>query len=232
MHYPDDFNTPAFPAGKRVIVSRMMAIGISIGLMIIVFLAGMILWAATSRKIDPFLISVNPATGTWTLVGHGHMRQHSATYLMQESLVRNFVENWFAVSSNPVANDARWEMCDMATCASDEYRGVMSSRCALSCISSPQLMEKFVYNIVPTYQDYVANGMEQVINMSTLNVAPISGPDTITDAGGTWQISGTILTKAGAKINIMAFATVGRMADQYSKTMGFYIADFNAYKMN
>ena len=50
MKYPDDFNTPAFPAGRFVAVSRFMAVAVMVLFLGIGCLCGIILWAKKSEK--------------------------------------------------------------------------------------------------------------------------------------------------------------------------------------
>ncbi len=220
MQYPDDFNTPAFPAGKRIAVARVMAIAISIGLLIAVFLSGMILWAAKSKTIEPFLISVNPGTGAWTLVGHGHRREHNATYMIQESVIRRFVKNWFEISGDSTKNDARWELCGMDFCNSNEYRAA-SQKCALACISGTDLMENFVYTIVPTYQDFIAAGGTWILDEINLELTPMGD---VTRNGVMWKISGRIVANYTTPADFVAFARIGWSAENYQQTMGYYVA--------
>jgi hypothetical protein len=54
----------------------------------------------------------------------------------------------------------------------------------------------------------------------------------IKDIGGTWQVRATIITNASQQIDILAYAKVERNQDLYPQTLGYYIADFNAYKVN
>ncbi len=229
MKYPDDFNSPAFPAGKRIAVSRMMAIGISIGALGVVFLCGAILWAAHSERIEPFLISVNNTTGTWEIVGHDHHNMLSATYTIQESVIRNFITNWFTVTADTNVNDARWKMCGRAECKSDEYRGIASPECSLACVTGGDLFETFVYNIVPIYQDMIAAGITWTVDSDTWNIKPVGA---ISQNGGTWQISTQIKSNTGGIVDIIAFAQIAYTANELPQTMGYYVSKFNAYRIN
>ncbi|MBQ3039474.1 MAG: hypothetical protein IJD41_02850, partial [Alphaproteobacteria bacterium] len=67
MKYPDNFDTPTFPAGPRIALSRVMAIAIMVVFALILVAGGMILWASRSQQIHPFLVSVDDVTGAWTV---------------------------------------------------------------------------------------------------------------------------------------------------------------------
>jgi hypothetical protein len=50
--------------------------------------------------------------------------------------------------------------------------------------------------------------------------------------GGTWQIRLTINSNLYGAIQILAYANVLNSLEMYPKTLGYYVADFNAYKIN
>jgi hypothetical protein len=89
------------------------------------------------------------------------------------------------------------------------------------------LFRRFRENILPTYER-VANAGEQwnpVAN--SIHIAPVGR---VTDAGGTWRIQMLVSTGDGTTMTIMAYAKVAKNPKSYPKTMGYYIADFNAYR--
>ena len=101
MRYPDEFNTPTFPAGPRIAVARVVSIAILVVFALIIALGGGIYWASKSRHIHPFLVTVDEITGTWQVVGHDHgARTISTNRAMQESVIANFIKNWYAISAN------------------------------------------------------------------------------------------------------------------------------------
>ena len=101
LDYPSDFNTPAFPAGKSVALSRLMGIASCVTFLLVIFLCGILIWAVRSQRIDPFIVEIDKLTGQWTVVGHSHGNgpiEYSAKMALQESVLGNFTANWFSVS--------------------------------------------------------------------------------------------------------------------------------------
>lgn len=56
--------------------------------------------------------------------------------------------------------------------------------------------------------------------------------DNITANGGTWRITATVQSNISGAIDIIAFAKIARNTSSYPQTLGYYVADFNAYKIN
>ena len=52
LKYPDNFDTPTFPAGPRIALSRVMAIAIMVVFALIIVAGGMILWASRSPLVE------------------------------------------------------------------------------------------------------------------------------------------------------------------------------------
>lgn len=231
MDYPGSFETPAFPAGKRIAVSRFMAIGIMAACLVIIFLCGFVWWSARSHRVDPFIISINQITGQWEIVGHSHGDfEFSAIRTMQESVVGNFAINWFAISADASENNAIWQTCDRTeTCQSDDKLTFGDKTCAIYCASGEDVFSRFVYYVVPDYLLRMENGERIALDMETLQMAPVGQ---ITDLGGTWRIQATLQSNLTGDMKIIAFAKVARNTTNYPRTLGFYVADFNAYRIN
>lgn len=229
MNYPDGYDTPAFPAGARIAVSRVMAIGASVAFLLIVFVAGMILWTSKSIKNDPFLISINQLTGDWASVGHSHGElRFSATRTLQESVVANFVQNWFAISADETENARLWKTCERTTdCTTDANLSYGDKTCAMFCATSEDVFNKFVYYVIPDYQARVMGGERWSVDMSSLQIIP---QGKISDGGGAWQVIATVKSNLVGSFKVIAFAKVARQNANYPRTMGYYIADFNAYR--
>ena len=65
--------------------------------------------------------------------------------------------------------------------------------------------------------------------MSSVQMLPMGD---VTEMGGVWQIRMTIKSKLYGPIQILAYANVLSNPELYPKTLGYYVADFNAYKLN
>ncbi len=231
MDYPASFDTPAFPAGKRIAVSRFMAIGILAVGLVIVSLCGLIWWSARSGRVDPFIISINQTTGQWEIVGHSHGEfEYSAMRTMQESVVGNFVRDWFTLSADADENNALWQTCDRAeTCQTDDKLTYGDKTCAIYCASGEDIFSRFVYYVVPDYLSRTENGERMAVNTETLQISPLGK---ITDMGGTYRIQATLQSSVHGELKVIAFAKVARNTMNYPRTLGFYVADFNAYRID
>lgn len=232
MKYPDEFDVPSFPAGKPTAVSRVFAVLVMTVLLMVICTCSMLLWAQKSVKIHPFLVSVDEITGTWHVVGHQHteVQELSTVRSMQESVVGKLMRNWFLISDNQVLNTAIWAKCDRGTgCNNITASGVDTRECALYCVSGEDIYTRFVDTIVPQYQARLASGEMWVLDMASVQISPI---EAINTNGNTWQIRATILSNVNQPIEILAYAKVARDDMQYQTTMGYYVQDFNAYRIN
>lgn len=233
MEYPDDFETPAFPAGKPVNSTRLVSIATMVVFLLTIIACGMLLWIQQSVKVHPFLVSINNITGQWEIVGHEHesVRRVPTKRSLQESVIGKFLRSWFFVSNIQSVRDAAWKSCERATgCGSDYGNDDSAMSCALYCVSSDTLYEKFISGVVPGYMTRIDSGEVWTLISSTIQISPIGE---ITDAGGTWQIRAQIKSNlSDVPIDILAYAVVYRASDKYPQTLGYYIEDFNAYKMN
>jgi len=233
LEYPSNFDVPSFPAGKRIAVSRFMSIGIFVLFLLIIFMCGILFWVSRSKKIDPFLISTNDVTGQWVDVGHFHgsgLLEFSTLRTMQESVVGNFAANWFIISEDPESNEALWKTCDRYTgCIGENTPAYGNNECAIFCITGEELFSKFIYEIVPDYQDRFANGERWTFDKANMQIEPAGN---FSSAGGTWLLHANIKSNMSEDINIVAFVKIARNPTYYPQNLGYYVADFNAYKIN
>lgn len=226
LKYPDNFNTPTFPAGPRIALSRVMAIGIMVVFALIIVVGGMIFWASRSQQVHPFLVSIDNITGAWSVVGHDHgERTMSTNRAMQESVIAEFTKNWFTVSLNQSENDDMWYgFEDKDECNADNH----PAKAQIFCASDADLYNNFMYTVVPQYQAYVAAGETWSVNIDNIYINETAD---VTDNGGTWQILATIDSNIYGPISVMAYVTLGQDTIMYPRTLGFYVTDFNAYRM-
>ncbi|MFQ6729912.1 MAG: VirB8/TrbF family protein [Alphaproteobacteria bacterium] len=252
MRYPDDFDTSSFPAGKQISVSRAIGIATMVVFLLIIFACVFLLWAQKSAHVHPFLVSINNITGRWEIVGHHHSdtKEITTTQALQESVIGKFLEYRFWITDDAVFNDNIWQTCDRTKDCNPENKKGLSAQvchemgldsetcatidmktetCALYCLSGNNLHSDFVSDIVPTFQAYAQAGDTWVPDMSSVHMLPIGK---ITETGGVWQIRMTINSKLYGAIHVLAYANVLRSLDFYPKTLGYYVAEFNAYKIN
>lgn len=233
MQYPDNFDTPTFPAGRRIAISRFMAIGTMVAFIIAIFLCILVGWTVRSRNVDPLVISVDQTTGAWTVIGHSHGQfEYSANHTLQESLVLEFARDWFTISADKNENVAKWNGdCDRATGCNDNRATI--NNCAIYCACDDDVFRSFAETTLPQYQMRAEFGESWAVDMKTLRAEPVSE---ITNNGGKWRVRATVKTTqwtpggmADINMEIIAFIRVARSAANYPQTMGFYISDFNSY---
>ena len=227
MNYPDDFNVPTFAAGKSVAVSRAMGIGIMAGFFIIVFLCGILIWTIRSVHVEPYILATGGVNDQWQIVrpgGEVPVTEMTEPQIFQESLVWEFANNWFTISRNSDLNTNMWDIsCKRADC--DTFDG--STPCRLFCATGDDLFRRFRQDVLPTYENMVASGDYMSPIENSIRIAPVGR---VTDAGGTWRVQMLVSTNGGT-MQIMAYAKVARNIRSYPKTMGYYVADFNAYRV-
>ncbi len=232
MKYPDEFDTSSFPAGKQIAVSRAVGIATMVVFLLIVIACGLLLWMQKSTHIHPFLISINDITGRWEIVGHHHTetKEITTTQSLQESVIGKFLEYRFTITNNDAFNSKLWQLCDRETDCNPEIKSDSEQNsCVLFCLSSDGVYNDFVTNIVPKYQSQVSAGETWTIDMSSVNMLPVGQ---IVSSGGTWQIRITVYSNVLGPMNILAYANIAQNLDLYPKTMGYYVEEFNAYKIN
>ena len=232
MNYPDNFDTPAFPAGPRIAISRFMAIASCIVFVLIIFTCIVLLWATRSRRIDPFIVSIDDLTGQWVVLDHSHGGgpiEYPVLWSLQQSVVANFAENWFTISTDAAENDAAWRTCERSESCGVGARAYNDRTCALYCASGEELFSHFIYDVVPDYQTRFSSGEKWIVDKLDIYFEPAGQ---ISDVGGTWRISATVRSNISGDMDIVAFAKVARNTELYPQTLGYYVADFNAYRIN
>ena len=233
MRYPDDFDTPTFPAGKRIASTRVVATLLMVVFLLIVFVCVTLSWARHSVKEHPFIISINEITGRWDIVGHKHIdteQKTSTIQTLQESVLVKFMQNWFMVTDSNAVNEALWQECDdrVNECNMSDDADVNAKKCTIYCLTGDETYASFVADVLPDYQIRVMTGEMLTLDLSTIDMLPISE---ITDNGSVWQIRAKIISNINPPIEILAYASIAKNSEHYHKTLGYYVEKFNAYKI-
>ena len=229
MDYPNDFDTPAFPAGKSIAWSRVVAIKISIIFFLIVCLCGLFLFLVHSKRNFPFLISVDPLTDNWLVIAYPKKNNEKSieTYqIIQEKLVNDFVTNWFTISNNQSENLSRWKKCDSEDCSLPEQFNPQNIDCALFCAASPDLFQQFSTKVLREYNDRIIQAKE-----TWTIVKKDIRPHYVAQNSSAWQVYIEIYSNINGKFNVLAFVDVNRSQDEYPTTLGYYIEKFNSYRI-
>lgn len=230
MDYPGNFDIPVNPAGKRIAVSRIMAIWTLIAFLIAIFLCGILLWSWNSERLEPFMISANQDSGEWKIVGRtSNELEYSATRTMQESVAGNFVKNWFKISADNTENENAWKTCDRNVCISGDSLTFGDRGCAIYCGTGEDLYSRFSFNTIPDYQQRFQKGEVWGLEEKSISISPLGK---ISENGGTWEINGTVVSNISGNFEVRAFLKIARNKNLYNQTMGFYVADFNSYQVD
>lgn len=232
MEYPSGFNTPTFPAGSRLAATRLVAIATMVVFVLIVVMCGLLLWTQRAATVHPFLVSIDNITGQWAVVGHNHgrVREITTAQSLQESVIGKFIQYWFWVSASDNVNAALWRSCDREKqCNPENKTGIDTEECAIYCMAGEDIYSRFVASVVPDYQSRVVNGETWLVDMASIKTTPIGA---IQDTGGMWQVRASVYSNKSGAIKILAYVRLARDAAQFPQTMGYYVSDFNAYKIN
>ncbi len=176
------------------------------------------------------MIAVDADTGVWSMVGRGAWTiDYSVERTMQESVVGRFMENWLTIAEDADENIAAWGKCSRDDCNSGDGLLYGTRRCAIYCHSGDDIFNRFTYNVVNHYTTRAASGETWIPNTTTMQITPI---DRITDAGGTWRVLATVESNQNGPFRVEAFVKLARNIENYPAGMGFYITDFNAYRID
>lgn len=230
--YPGNFHTQAFPAGRRIAVSRAMGIGILSAFFLVLCVCGLLLWGVRSMRLDPFLISTDNITGVWNVIGRSATYRRTASIYdtMQEAVAGNFFQNWFFISDVADENDAVWRQCPADTCSGAEIMTYGDRRCAISCGSASNLYETFIKDVMPTYHLRGTAGETWAVIVDTMQITKVGKIDA--SRGGIWRVTATVWSNINAAFDVVAFVHVARNVGRYPMSLGYYVSDFNAYRLN
>lgn len=228
MDYPNNFNIPAFPAGKTVALTRSVSVWISIVFFLIVAACGFILLERRFATNYPFLISIDPITTEWTVVAYPNELQKPIQryQVIQEKLVIDFVSNWFTVSKDKQINESRWTECSIEECDNAKQFNPANNQCALSCRCSADVFQEFSNNVLP---EYIATN-ERGDNTWHVQQQPL--PIAVSENDGKWQVYATITSpERRQQFAVLVFIDVARDINLYPATFGYYIKQFNSYRI-
>lgn len=230
MDYPNDFNVPAFPAGKSVALARSVSVWISIVFFFIVVMCGFLLLNIHLRKNFPFLISINQITEDWTVVAYpGERTKPVPQYqYIQEKLVHDFVKDWFTISEDMGTNERLWKKCSVNECKNPEQFNPNNKICAISCKSDASVFADFETKVLPNYQARIDQAHEK------WSVSPkglLINQNLISENSSRWQVNVIVNSSIMGNFNVFIFIDVERDVDSYPATFGYYIKQFNAYRI-
>lgn len=230
MDYPSNFDTSTFPAGKTIALSRTVSIWTAIVFFLIFCACGFVLLVTKYKTNYPFLISIDPITYDWSVIAYPKQNKKTDInqyQIIQERLVKNYVTNWFTISNDPEINGQRWLECSIDDCKATEQFKPGNIKCALSCSSDEKLYEQFAIKVLPEYHERIkqANETWTVGDMQIL-------PTSISENSSKWQVIVTINSSITSQFVVLVFIDINRNPDLYPANLGYYVQDFNAYRIN
>ena len=228
MDYPNNFNIPAFRAGKTIALSRTVAVWISIVFFLIVAACGFIILQIYFKQNFPFLLSVDPLTDEWTVITYPKENKKSISQykFIQEKLVNDFFIDWFTISSNNKINEMRWQSCTRDDCKQPDKFNPSSITCSLACKSSVNLFEEFTAKVLPDYRVRV----EQANETWTVD-GKIITPISVTPDSSSWQVYTVIKSSVMPSFDVLIFIDIARDIESYPVTFGYYVSQFNSYRI-
>lgn len=230
MDYPNNFDVPAFPAGKTVAFTRTISIWLSIVFFLIIVACGFLLFFAHARKNFPFLISINPITEDWNVIAYpGEKEKPIPQYqYIQEKLVHDFVKDWFTISDDMNTNENIWEKCSVEECQDSAQFNPMTKKCALSCKSADAVFDDFVKKVLPNYHARVNQAQEKwTIPAKGLLITS----NIVSEKSSKWQVYAVVNSSIMGNFDVLIFVDVERDIDLYPATFGYYINQFNSYRI-
>lgn len=230
MDYPNDFNVPAFSAGKTIAFTRTISIWILIVFFLIVAACGFLLLNMHMRRNFPFLISVNPITEDWTVITYpGEKEKPVQQYkYIQERLVHDFVKDWFNISGDTDVNEQIWKKCSFDECKQSRQFNPNNKVCAISCRSSEAVFTEFTEKVVPNYRARIQQAREK---WAIPSKKTLINPVMASEKNSKWQVYATVNSSVMGSFDVLIFVDVERNIDLYPSTFGYYINQFNAYRI-
>lgn len=183
-----------------------------------------------SKNNFPLLIASDPMTSDWTIFAYPEKtRKITSGEIIQENLVRKYVEYWFNINTDQAVNESLWKMCENNDCNSLEQYDPMNKQCALFCSSGSELFHKFTEKIIPEYYARIEQKAETMRVISQL----ITPPAYAESASNVWQSFATIDSSLNGRFSVLIFLELGQdKKERYPANLGYYIKDFNAYRMS
>ena len=231
MDYPEDFDTPAFPAGKRIAISRTLSVWVMVAFFFCIVLCVAIPWIQKGRTVNPYVIYVDGMRGRWEMVGQTKSQKIVPYYeSVQRALVGIFTEKWLTISDNPDKNARNWMQCNRETDCVDRISNTFESSngCDLYCMMGDGMYNRFAEKVLPLYKSYASIGQRWFVDENKIAIIP-SG--TISDDGGMWVTRARVRSNLNGDFNVVAYVKVARdTQERYPQTFGFYVTEFNAYR--
>ena len=233
MDYPEDFDTPAFPAGRRIALSRTVGVWVMIAFFLVIACCIAIPWLQNHRTVSPYVIYVDGMRGKWELVGQ--VKPHIVVPYydsMQRALAGIFTKKWFTISDNPDLNNKNWAKCDRNTDCIDRINNTFenSDGCDLYCMSGDNMYRTFTEEVLPLYKAYEAMGERWYVDPNKITISGSERNKNGNSKGGIWIVRTRVRSNLNGDFDVIAYVKIAHNIELYPQTLGFYIESFDAYR--
>lgn len=173
-------------------------------------------------------------TSEWTVIAYPQKNiKITKDEVVQERLVRKYVEYWFNIHKNNQMNEALWQKCDVKECNNPEQYEPKNLRCSLFCTSDRELFLRFTNNILPEYRNRI-NQKSETVTVKQQMISPpskqILAMPPQEDMTYVWQSYVTLESSVNKTFEVLVFVELGYDKEgNYPATLGYYVKDFNAY---
>lgn len=208
-----------------------MGVGIMSVFFIVVCLCGLLIWTIRSVRVEPYILATGGVNDQWRVIMAGNetpTMNMTDAQLFQQSLLWQFTQNWFNISPIHDINAAVWNTeCKREDCLSDKIR---TNNCALFCATDDELFHRFTDGPLAQYQLMESAGTTWMVVPESMRIDPVGS---VSNTGGKWRIMLTrILTDGTGAMDIVAYATINHNEKYFHATRGYYVSDFNAYRIS
>lgn len=231
MSYPDDFDTSAFVAGKRIALSRTGAIWVMVSFFLVIACCIALPWLQQNIRINPYIVYVNGPRGAWHLVGQDTLELDIPYYQsVQRAVVGIFTQKWFTISGNESQNEKNWGTCSRADVCNRTIANTAWSDtgCDIYCLAGENMYQNFTSSVLPLYKTRVSFGERWYIDPTRIIIRPNGNP---TKSGGAWIVNAIVRSNLNGDFNIIAYVKVANDVARYPQTLGYYITGFNSYRV-
>jgi len=183
------------------------------------------------QGLAPLVIYADAPNGEWELIAPKKQETKIPYYVaMQKSLVGIITEKWFRIAGDMKQNEKMWSECSRETVCSKRVTSnlKMTQGCDLFCLTGDTVFSDFEDNVLSTYRARESAGETWFVIPSSVKIESLGTP---TEKGGLWRVNATILSNKIGKMDVIAFVEVSRQNAQYLQTLGFYVSNFNSYKI-
>lgn len=209
-----------FAWGRPLELSRRFAIYSCALMLLIAATAGAIVWARRSQSAKPYFLYIT-RDGEWVVYSERLRAQDSELpwhRLLQESIAVKYARDYMRVTNNLA------ESAEVLWCRCKDNCDGSWNQCRICCMSDAGVFNNFENFIMPEWRKKFGGG-------ETLELADVAAAamGEIEERGGTWKLTGTLISNKSDAKRITAFVKIERMRSGHAQTLGYYVSGFDFY---